>query len=61
MVTITDIAKALNITPSTVSRALAGNPRVKEETRRAVEEKAAEMGYERNVVAANLRKGQSAS
>lgn len=59
MVTITDIAKALNITPSTVSRALAGNPRVKEETRRAVEEKAAEMGYERNVVAANLRKGQS--
>lgn len=59
MVTITDIAKALNITPSTVSRALAGNPRVKEETRRAVEEKAAELGYERNVVASNLRKGQS--
>jgi LacI family transcriptional regulator len=49
----------LNITPSTVSRALAGNPRVKEETRRAVEEKAAELGYERNVVASNLRKGQS--
>jgi len=59
MVTITDIAKALGITPSTVSRALAGNPRVKEETRRAVEEKAAELGYERNVVASNLRKGQS--
>ena len=59
MVTITDIAQALGITPSTVSRALAGNPRVKEETRRAVEQKASEMGYERNVVASNLRKGES--
>ena len=59
MVTITDIAQALGITPSTVSRALAGNPRVKEETRRAVEKKAEELGYERNLVAANLRKGRS--
>ena len=59
MTTITDIANALGITPSTVSRALSGNPRVKEETRRAVEQKAREMGYEPNVVAANLRKGQS--
>ncbi|HAC40898.1 MAG TPA: LacI family transcriptional regulator, partial [Rikenellaceae bacterium] len=59
MVTITDIATALGITPSTVSRALAGNPRVKEDTRRAVEAKAREMGYEPNVVASNLRKGQS--
>ena len=59
MVTITDIASALGITPSTVSRALAGNPRVKEDTRRAVEAKAREMGYEPNVVASNLRKGQS--
>ena len=59
MTTITDIAQALGITPSTVSRALAGNPRVKEQTRLAVEKKAAEMGYERNVVASNLRKGRS--
>ena len=59
MVTITDIATALGITPSTVSRALAGNPRVKEETRIAVERKAAELGYEPNVVASNLRKGSS--
>lgn len=59
MVTITDIALALGITPSTVSRALAGSPRVKEDTRLAVEKKAAEMGYERNVVASNLRKGRS--
>ena len=59
MTTIRDIARALGITPSTVSRALSGNPRVKEETRRAVEKTAREMGYERNVVAANLRKGRS--
>ena len=55
--TITDIAKALGVTPSTVSRALAGNPRVKPETRKAIEQKAAELGYERNIMAANLRKG----
>lgn len=59
MTTITDIANALGITPSTVSRALAGNTRVKEETRIAVEKMAKLLGYERNVVAANLRKGQS--
>ena len=59
MVTISDIAAALGVTPSTVSRALSGSPRVKEETRIAVQKKAAEMGYERNVVASNLRKGRS--
>ncbi len=59
MVTISDIAAALGVTPSTVSRALSGSPRVKEETRLAVEKKAAEMGYERNIVASNLRKGRS--
>ena len=59
MVTISDIAAALGVTPSTVSRALSGSPRVKEGTRVAVEKMAAEMGYERNVVASNLRKGKS--
>ena len=59
MVTISDIAAALGVTPSTVSRALSGSPRVKEETRLAVEQMAAEMGYERNIVASNLRKGKS--
>ena len=59
MVTITQIAAALGITPSTVSRALSGSPRVKEETRLAIEQKAAELGYERNIMASNLRKGRS--
>ena len=44
--TISDIAKALNITPSTVSRALAGNPRVSDQTRALVIKKAEELGYE---------------
>ena len=55
--TISDIAKALKITPSTVSRALAGNPRVSEQTRALVERKAEELGYERNVLASSLRRG----
>ena len=55
--TISDIAKALGITPSTVSRALAGNSRVSEATRMMIERKASEMGYERNLLASSLRKG----
>ena len=59
MVTITDIANALGVTPSTVSRALSGSPRVKEATRQAVLEKAEELGYEPNILASNLRRGRS--
>lgn len=55
--TITDIAQATGVSPSTVSRALAGNPRVSEATRRLIEEKASELGYERNELASNLRRG----
>jgi len=57
--TITDIAKALGLTPSTVSRALAGSHLVNEITRLEVEKKAAELGYERNVTAMALRMGVS--
>ncbi len=55
--TIVDIAEALGITPSTVSRALSGSSKIKESTREAVRAKAEELGYERNVVASNFRKG----
>jgi len=58
-ITINDIAKALSVTPSTVSRALAGNTRVSIKTRNLVNEKAREMGYQPNVIAASLRKGKS--
>ena len=60
-VTIIDIAEALGITPSTVSRALAGNPYVKESTRKAVQDKAKELGYERNIIASNLRSGKTST
>ena len=55
--TIVDIADALGITPSTVSRALAANPNVKESTRKSVLQKADELGYQRNVIASSFRKG----
>ncbi len=58
-VTITDIARAMGVTPSTVSRALAGNQRVKGDTRERVMTVAKEMGYQPNVIASSLRSGRS--
>jgi len=55
-VTIKDIAKALGISKSTVSRALSGDERnVGKETARIIRDKANEMGYHRNELAVNLR------
>lgn len=53
--TIHDIAKALNISASTVSRALKDNPLISEATREKIKKTAAEMGYRPNVLAANFR------
>jgi len=58
-VTIVDIANKLNITPSTVSRALANNERVSAKTRELVKKTAIEMGYQPNQMASALRKGTS--
>lgn len=58
-VTITDIANELGITPSTVSRALAGNSRVRSDTREKVFQTARAMGYQPNVLASSLRRGRS--
>lgn len=55
-VTIHDIAKALNIDSSTVSRALNNSSRVTEKTKNRIIKKAKELGYQRNVLASNLRK-----
>ena len=55
-VTISDIAKALNLSKSTVSRALHGDfMNVSEETRDLVQRTAMEMGFRPNLSAANLR------
>lgn len=56
-VTIIDIAKALGISKSTVSRALSGDTHnVKPETMRLICETADRMGYQRNELAVNLRR-----
>lgn len=57
--TIHDIASYLNITASTVSRALNNNPRISEGTRRAVLEAAKKLNYQPNNIAAALRNGKS--
>lgn len=52
--TITDIAKELNVSPSTVSRALHDHPAISEETKRLVLEVAKRMNYEPNMLALSL-------
>ena len=53
--TIKDIAKDLNISPSTVSRALKDNPDISPETRRIVQEYAKKHKYKPNALALSLR------
>lgn len=57
--TIHDIAKALNVTASTVSRALNGNPRISATTREAVLKIAKQLNYNHNQIASALRSGRS--
>jgi LacI family transcriptional regulator len=54
-VTIYDVAKALDISPSTVSRGLKDHPHIKKETKRIIAATAKEMGYRQNKFASNLR------
>lgn len=58
-VTITDIAKELNTTPATVSRALNNHPSISEETRTRVLEAAKRLNYRPNTIASSLRSGKS--
>ncbi|TRZ46207.1 LacI family DNA-binding transcriptional regulator [Robertkochia solimangrovi] len=58
-VTIYDIAKKLNITAATVSRALNNNPKISESTRKLVMETAAAMNYKQNKLAVALKSGKS--
>lgn len=59
MVTIKDIAKAVGVSASTVSRALSGSPLVNDETRSRILDVARSLGYERNELARALVKGVS--
>jgi len=53
--TIYDIARALNISASTVSRGLNNHPNVRKDTRKKILIAAREMEYQRNKFASNLR------
>ncbi len=57
--TIHDIARELNVSASTVSRALQDNPRISSSTREAVKRAAEQLNYQPNVVASALRMGSS--
>lgn len=54
-ITIYDLARALGLSPSTVSRGLKDNPHIHENTVRRIKTAAREMGYQRNKFASNLR------
>src|SRR5579859_6914152 len=57
--TIYDIAEKLNVAASSVSRALSNSGHVNEATKKLILKTAAEMNYNRNSVASNLRMGKS--
>ncbi len=58
-VTIKDLARILGVAPSTVSRALQDHPDISNETRRMVNELAAKLKYQPNVVAQSLKHRRS--
>lgn len=58
-VTIVDIAKELNISPSTVSRALKNHPDISKKTVKLVQECAKRLNYQPNIMALNLRLGKN--
>lgn len=57
--TIRDIAEELNITASTVSRALNNHPRISDSTKKLVLGTAKKLNYQPNSLAAALRNGKS--
>ncbi len=53
-VTIKDVGKLANVSPSTVSRVLANHPKISDETKRKVREAMEELGYHPNLQARSL-------
>jgi LacI family transcriptional regulator len=58
-VTIYDVAKALNISPSTVSRGLKDHPYIRKDTKKKIIATARKMGYQRNKFASALRQNRT--
>jgi len=57
--TLRDIARALDLSTSTVARALADSPQISEQTKARVRTSAAELGYVAHSAARAMRRGQS--
>jgi LacI family transcriptional regulator len=55
-VTIYDIARALDISPATVSRGLKDHPGIRKDTKKKILDAAKKMGYQHNTFASSLRK-----
>ncbi|WP_181307745.1 LacI family DNA-binding transcriptional regulator [Rufibacter sp. XAAS-G3-1] len=55
-ITIYDIARELDLSPTTISRALNDHPAVNKNTKQRIADAAAQMGYRSNLFASNLRK-----
>lgn len=53
-VTIRDIAKAANVSPSTVSRVLSNSPKISQATKEKVYKVMKELNYEPNIIARSL-------
>ena len=58
-ITMKDIATRFGVSVATVSRALKGNPRISEETRRKITEYAREHNFSPNLMAESLRNNRS--
>ena len=57
--TIADIARELNTTPATVSRALSNHPGISEKMKKSVQQAASRLNYKRNRIASSLRSGKT--
>ena len=57
--TLHDLARELNITPATVSRALSNNPEISDKTKELVRQAALRLDYNRNNIASSLRSGKT--
>lgn len=58
-ITINDIARELNVAPSTVSRALNNSSKISEKTKKLIQAKASELGYDLNLVASSLSRNKT--
>jgi len=60
-ITIKDIAKALNVSTSTVSRVLSNHPAISDSTRKLVNDKVKEMGFSIDPIASSFRSKKTKS